>query len=675
MTSRAFVSSVVLAFACASYPVSSATLHVWQDSPSPIAPYTNWVTAAHVIQHAVDAAADDDTVLVTNGVYASSGQAVYLTMTNRVAVDKSITVRSVNGPALTIILGAEAPGGGNGEGAIRCAYVGNHAVLSGFGLTNGHTLTDGDWDSARSGGGVFCELSGTVTNCVLAGNAAESFGGGAFGGTITHCTLAANSAHSGGGASDGTLVNCVLRGNSATRGGGTMLSVLYNCTVTGNGAAQEGGGTVETRLYNCIVYFNTASHEPNHYSSTFHYSCTTPLLTTDPGNITTEPAFLNAAAANYRLAAGSPCIDAGTNLSATITNDLDGKRRPLDGNGDGTAAFDMGAYEFGVALEISLVEPGNKVTLSWVASPGENYALEESATLAPPNWIGSPNGSMNPVTIDVSGQEKYWRLWHVPNNMVWIPPGTFTMGSPETEAMRASDETRHEVTFSQGFWTGKYEVTQGEYLDVVQTNPSFFRNGTTPPAGGTGGLVTNELLHPVEDVSWVDAANYCALVTERERAAGRLPEGYLYRLPTEAEWEYACRAGTTTSHHYGDELRSGMANFDGTWEYDASIGAIANPEGIHLGRTTEVGCYAPNAWGLYDMHGNVYEWCADWYGAYPGGSVTDPQGATTGLDRVFRGGSWFSFARDCRSALRNSDVPGTQAAAIGFRTVLAPGQP
>ena len=127
--------------------------------------------------------------------------------------------------------------------------------------------------------------------------------------------------------------------------------------------------------------------------------------------------------------------------------------------------------------------------------------------------------------------------------------------------------------------------------------------------------MTNELRHPVEQVTWFDATNYCALLTERERLAGRLPEGYVYRLPTEAEWEYACRAGTTSAFHYGPALRSGMANFRGRYEYDSLVGTTENPAGIWLGRTTEVGSYAPNAWGLYDMHGNVWEWCQDWWAA------------------------------------------------------------
>jgi formylglycine-generating enzyme required for sulfatase activity len=260
----------------------------------------------------------------------------------------------------------------------------------------------------------------------------------------------------------------------------------------------------------------------------------------------------------------------------------------------------------------------------------------------------------------------------VTTNMVWIPPGTFVMGSPTSEAQRYPDETQHTVTLTKGFYMGKYAVTQGEYLALMGSNPSYF---TTRDYNGNA--IPPDLNRPVEEVSWDDATNYCAHLTQREQAAGRLPSGWVYRLPTESEREYACRAGTTTAFHYGNALHGGMANFYDYYEYDASVGDIyvSNPAVSWLPRTTTVGSYQPNAWGLYDMHGNVWEWCRDWYGSYLTGSVIDPQGPTSGSLCVFRGGCWYGHGRNCRSANRISYYPSHGDYNIGFRVVLAPGQP
>jgi formylglycine-generating enzyme required for sulfatase activity len=280
-------------------------------------------------------------------------------------------------------------------------------------------------------------------------------------------------------------------------------------------------------------------------------------------------------------------------------------------------------------------------------------------------------------SVPAPGQ-RFYRALSVPapadTNLVFIQPGTFTMGSPTNEALRdATYETQHTVTISRGFWMGKYLVTQGDYLAVVGSNPSYFRNGIEGTNnGGTGRTITNELVHPVESVSWNDATNYCALRTQQEQAAGLIPTNYVYRLPTESEWEYADRAGTTTAFYLGSSLHSGQANFFGQEYYDASVGDVIS-NGIYLGITTPVGSYAANPWGLYDMIGNVWEWCQDWYDVYPGGSVIDPQGPATGSARVTRGGGWPIIARGCRSAIRFGGPDGRDSAG-GFRVVLAPGQ-
>ena len=433
---------------------------------------------------------------------------------------------------------------------------------------------------------------------------------------------------------------------------------------------------------------------------------------------------MNAAAGDFRLAYGSPCIDAGTNLSALITTDLDGNPRPLDGNGDGIAAFDMGAYEYpetadsnadGIPdwwcnllrsgpgqpgmgdenpdhdcqttfeewladtdptndqsyLRINHIEfspNGATATVYFLGSISRYYTLFCAAAIDGPRtaWTSLPeqtairgSGGMDRLTDTHATMQTFYKVGvdvRPPyyQNMVWIPPGTFLMGSPTNEVDRWHDEgPQTRVTLSRGFYVGKYEVTQGEYLRVMGSNPSWF---------STNSGDAEDLSRPVEVVTWFDATNYCGLLTERERAAGRLLEGYVYRLPTEAEWEYACRAGTTTRFSYGDD--PGYTKLtDYAWLWDNGDD-----------RTHPVGQKLANPRGLHDMHGNVWEWCADWYGTYPGSSVTDPQGPDTGSVRVIRGGGCSSKPDYCRSAARSNYYPDYGGSDAGFRVVLAPGQ-
>ncbi|MCO6456701.1 MAG: formylglycine-generating enzyme family protein [Pirellulaceae bacterium] len=237
-----------------------------------------------------------------------------------------------------------------------------------------------------------------------------------------------------------------------------------------------------------------------------------------------------------------------------------------------------------------------------------------------------------------------------------IVAGDFLMGSPESEPERASWEgPRHRVTLTSNFWIGIYPVTQQQYLTVTDKNPSEFPGDN----------------RPVEQVDWEMAGAYCAHLTERAKSYGILPPGYEFRLPTEAEWEYCCRAGTTTATAFGDGLSSQQANFDGTHPYGKAR------KGKYLTRTSDVGSYQPNAWGLYDMHGNVWEWCLDaakWDSAvktdtYVDG-IADPL-CRVGRDRVVRGGSWFSDGRNCRSACRRAYEPGHRNDNLGFRVCLA----
>ncbi len=234
-----------------------------------------------------------------------------------------------------------------------------------------------------------------------------------------------------------------------------------------------------------------------------------------------------------------------------------------------------------------------------------------------------------------------------PTNMVFIPPGTFRMGSPMNEVDRGPGEgPQAAVTISRGYWMGKYEVTQGEYLAVIGVNPSRSTRG-------------NNL--PVETVNWQDATNYCGQLTLREQAAGRIQTNCVYRLPTEAEWEYACRAWTSTRFGYGDD--PGYMNLTNYAWYAANGGGATHPVGQKL----------PNLWGLYDMHGNVYELCQDWYSTYPTGGV-DPQGPATGFFYVIRGSYFDEPAGYLRSAYRWAASPDLRPLTVGFRVVLAPGQ-
>ena len=238
-----------------------------------------------------------------------------------------------------------------------------------------------------------------------------------------------------------------------------------------------------------------------------------------------------------------------------------------------------------------------------------------------------------------------------PMEMVFIPPGTFRMGSPSNEVDRLDTEgPQTDVIISQGFWMGKYEVTHSKYLEMMKNNPSHFAGDTNLP---------------VEQVSWFDATNYCGQLTQRERAAGRIPTNCAYRLPTEAEREYACRGWTSDRRFsYGDDPGyTSLPNY-------AWTGPNSNM------KTHPVGQKLPNPWGLYDIHGNVDEWCLDW-GAdnLPGGVVVDPTGPAAGSGVVVRGGCFGNSENNCRSAARGFVSPETRLMFVGFRAVLAPARP
>ena len=234
--------------------------------------------------------------------------------------------------------------------------------------------------------------------------------------------------------------------------------------------------------------------------------------------------------------------------------------------------------------------------------------------------------------------------------LVWIPPGEFMMGCVPPEAH--FEGPVHKVNITKGFWMGKYEVTQAQWNVIIGANPSHFKNGKNGAPQDTSN-------YPVEDVSWYNCQEFLKKLSQKT--------GKTYRFPTEAEWEYACRSGTTTAFHYGDSLNSLQANFNGNYPYNDTL------IGPHMKKTTEVGYYRPNAWGLYDMHGNVLEWCHDWDARdyYKSSPMNDPQGPSSGENRVIRSGSWTNWAKTCRSASRNSGKPEFSYNYYGLRVVMS----
>lgn len=211
-----------------------------------------------------------------------------------------------------------------------------------------------------------------------------------------------------------------------------------------------------------------------------------------------------------------------------------------------------------------------------------------------------------------------------------IIPGTFYMGSPNSEEGREGDEVIHAVTISRAFWLSDTVVTQSVWETIMPKNPSYFPGK----------------YNPVEGISWAEYTTFMCKLNEKRDSST------LFRLPTEAEWEYSCRAGTTTAFYFGDNITTEQANFDGSKDIDGNI-----KEGVFRRSTVPVKTFAPNPWGLYEMHGNVLEICSDWYSHYSSGHVIDPCGPKTGDYVVLRGGSWYDAASFSRSAKREKTLP------------------
>ena len=244
--------------------------------------------------------------------------------------------------------------------------------------------------------------------------------------------------------------------------------------------------------------------------------------------------------------------------------------------------------------------------------------------------------------FSISTGPHYWQF--IKQRLRWIPEGSFTMGSPQEEVGRGDDEIPHEVSFAHGFWLSDTACTQEVWKAVAGVNPSHFKNDEDS---------IQEL--PVETVSFDDVQAFLTQLNER------IGKEATFSLPTEAQWEYACRAGSNTPFSFGKSISTDQANFDGGYPYAGSA------KGEYRQRTVPVKSLPCNSWGLYQMHGNVLEWCSDWYAGYSQDHFADPQGPNSGSDRVIRGGSWVDFARYVRSAYRIRFGPASRHNSLGFR--------
>lgn len=359
MNGRHFIciAALVLSF---HFSTSAATFYVNAANPNPVSPYNSWATAATNIEDAAAIAGFNDTVLVTNGIYQYGGTS--FNGSNRVRVVNSVLLQSVNGPAVTTIVGYQVPGTTNGPNAIRCVYLSEFSRLAGFTLTHGATIGGG------AGGGVVMESFCTVSNCVIVNNAATTYGGGCESvnnGTVINCCIGGNiSFAQGGGALGCTLVNCVITNNSAPSGGAVFNSTVYDSLLVGNGTLIPSSAAVGCTLNNCtvsgnfstglgaaqgcrinnsIIYYNSNGASADCYQCLLTNSCTSVgggiISPFSNGCISNAPSFVNLSGGNYHLNPWSRCIDAGKSSVVTNSTDLDGNPRIAG------AAVDMGCYE------------------------------------------------------------------------------------------------------------------------------------------------------------------------------------------------------------------------------------------------------------------------------------------------------------------------------------------
>lgn len=448
-----FLTILVAAFFAGHRVAGAITHYVDVNSTNPVAPYASWATAATNIQTVIDygPTGPGDLVLVTNGIYEGGGRYFNDGTSNRVSIYKTITLQSVNGPAVTVIRGYQE-GVTNTPRAIRCVYLVNGAVLSGFTLTNGAAFNGivGGTFYPGNGAGVDCQsTSATVTNCIIVGNAAGGQGGGAYSGTILNSSLMGNSAlggnGSGGGMSQSLLINCLLLKNFAGYiGGAANGGTLINCTVVSNSAAAYAGSLSGCTAKNSIIYYNFSYYTNDDGNSGFAFTNCCASFTPSAGanNFTNPPAFANLAGGDFHLNAASPCVNAGNNSFITVSNDFAGNPRLFGG------LVDLGAYEF--------------------QSPVRYVNVSNAAPAAPfTNWITAATNIQDAIDAASAGD------FVVVSNGVYNVGGRVTYGA-----------TTNRVTIDKA-------VTVQSVNGPASTIIAGSKNANVPPTGIRCAYLTN----------------------------------------------------------------------------------------------------------------------------------------------------------------------------------------
>ncbi len=657
-----------------------------------------------------------------------------LFLNNNCATNGAGTCNSVLINCSVVSNRAEVAGGGASGGAMtNCVVRDNVSMNRAGGIFRGnlYSCIVSNNIAYTFGGGID---GGSITKCIIVGNAAYQYGGGAIlascydseiiantatgdaggihGCKVYSCILANNESGSdGGGAYYGELENCVIFGNHANNGGGVSLSVCRNCTIYGNTSNLRGGGVNQGRSgnlstnYNCIVYGNVGATDPEIDTRVPSFNC-----------YTNDPHFIRAEAGDFRLRYNSPCINAGNNAYVTNTVDFAGNAR-IDNN-----TVDIGAYEYSasddtnftvqvangtggaiyyegdtvtVAAEdlspryaftrwtgdVSVLANANSMTNTFTM-PTRNLSFtaeyDDLQSYLVIDLSGGPNAASYPVSNLTDIPSGGWTDEYKTTKLVLrrIDPGTFTMGAPTGEAGRAdSDEAPHQVTLTHSYYIGVFELTQRQWELVMGTRPSAFSN-TVCYATRPVENISYNLIRGADLGKWWPQMN----AVDETSFMGKLraKTGRLFDLPTEAQWEYACRAGTATALNSGKNLSAAYgvdANMAEVGRYYYNSGRYDNSYDYNGSSdetgTAKVGSYLPNAWGLYDMHGNVVEVCLDWFKTGNSDAVTDPVGPDTGAERSARGGGWSNNSSFCRSASRKSTL--TQSARhsdSGLRVVV-----